>query len=40
MPTHESAYYERKRRPVSEADLADAYFVNALLDVWAKNMAV
>ena len=36
MPTHESTYYLQCR----EADLADAYLANALLDVWAENLAV
>ena len=41
MPTPESTYYAlRKRTPVSDADLADAYLANALLDVWAANLSV
>ncbi len=40
MPIAPSTYYERKNTPVSEADLADAYLANALLDVWAENLAV
>ena len=40
MPIAPSTYSERKRTPVSEADLADADLANTLLDVWAENLAV
>jgi len=40
MPIAPSTYYALRKTPVSEADLADAYLANALLDVWAENLSV
>ena len=40
MPTPESTYYGLKKTPVSDADLADAYLVNAILEVWAEHLSV
>ncbi len=40
MPTTESTDYALRKTPVSEADLADAYLANALVGVWAENLAV
>ena len=40
MPIAPSTYYALRKTPVSEADLADAYLANALLDVWSENLSV
>jgi hypothetical protein len=40
MPIAPSTYYALRKTPVSEADLADAYLANALLDVWTENLSV
>jgi len=40
MPIAPSTYYALRKQRVSEADLADAYLANALLDVRAENLAV
>jgi putative transposase len=35
-----STYYERRRRPVTQADLEDAYLANALVTLWRENWGV
>jgi hypothetical protein len=35
-----STYYQRRRRPVTAAELAEAYLVNALVDLHRDNWAV
>jgi transposase InsO family protein len=35
-----STYYERRRRPVSEAELEDAYLANALVTLWREEWSV
>jgi putative transposase len=35
-----STYYQRKKEPVSTAELEEAYLVNALVDLWEKNWGV
>ena len=34
-----STYYERRRQPVTEAELEDAYLANALVTLWGENGA-
>ena len=35
-----SSYYERRRQPVTEAELEDAYLANALVTLWGENWGV
>lgn len=35
-----STYYERRRRPVTEAELEDAYLANALVTLWREEWCV
>lgn len=37
MPTAPSTYYARVKAPVSAAELADAYAVNTLVDLFRGN---
>ncbi len=40
MPIAPSTYYALRKRPVSAADLADAYAANALRGIWMANFGV
>lgn len=40
MPIAPSTYYAAKARPVSDADLADAYAANALRGIWTANRSL
>ena len=35
-PIAPSTYYERRRQPVTEAELEDAYLANALVNAWSR----
>jgi transposase InsO family protein len=37
VPIAPSTYYARRAAPVTDAELADAYLANALLDLWRTN---
>jgi putative transposase len=37
VPIAPSTYYARRAAPVTDAELADAYLANALLDLWRAN---
>jgi transposase InsO family protein len=37
VPIAPSTYYARRARPVTNAEMAEAYLANALLDVWRAN---
>ena len=39
-PIAPSTYYERRRQPVTEAELEDAYLANALVTLWEENWRV
>jgi putative transposase len=37
IPIAPNTYHVRKKTPISDSDLADAYLVNAVIDLWRKN---
>lgn len=37
IPIAPNTYHARKKLPISDADLEDAYLVNAVIDLWRKN---
>jgi putative transposase len=37
IPIAPNTYHARKKAPVSNADLEDAYLVNAIVPLWRKN---
>jgi hypothetical protein len=37
IPIAPNTYHVRKKAPISDSDLADAYLVNAVIDLWRKT---